>query len=138
MLSFGLSSDCDLIHNFLKVTEGLAQKADAVFIFVAFAIIFFMPKELSLVTAIVSRAAIIDIRADASDAAGFELAGILSRVQKQMISLMSQFQLSPELLTSLEENRPGALITPSSMTGAAPANLLLVLKVGRPKPLIEM
>lgn len=97
-----------------------------------------MPKELSLVTAIVSRAAIIDIRADASDAAGFELAGILSRVQKQMISLMSQFQLSPELLTSLEENRPGALITPSSMTGAAPANLLLVLKVGRPKPLIEM
>jgi len=73
-------------------------------------------KELSLVTAVVSRAATIDIRADVTDAAGFELSGILSRIQKQMIALLSQFQLTQDMLSSLEAS-------------ADPSSLLLVLKI---------
>ena len=75
-------------------------------------------------TAVVSRAATIDIRADVTDAAGFELSGILSRIQKQMIALLSQFQLTQDMLSSLEAS-------------ADPSSLLLVLKVERSTSLWE-
>ena len=53
-------------------------------------------------TAIVSRAGSLDIRADMADPAGFELANMLSRIQKQMLSLLGQFQLCDSLLSAIE------------------------------------
>lgn len=59
-------------------------------------------QELALVTAVVSRAATIDLRAEINDPSGFELTGLMSRVQRQMLALLSQFQMTDDLLVSLE------------------------------------
>lgn len=37
-----------------------------------------------------------------ADPAGFELANLLSRIQKQMLSLLGQFQLCDSLLSAIE------------------------------------
>jgi len=75
-------------------------------------------QELALVTAVVSRAATIDLKVEVNDVAGFELAGQLSRVQRQMLGLLSQFQLTPDLIGSLE-----------GQDSAQCSGLLLVLKI---------
>jgi len=69
-------------------------------------------QELALLTAVVSRAAVLDIRQDQMDASTIELQGQLSRMQKQMLSLLHQFQLSDSLVAALQGASP--LKTPSA------------------------
>jgi len=67
--------------------------------------------ELSLVSSCVSRAATLVLTtADQADAATIELSGQQARMQRQMISLLNQFQLSESLVSSL------ATVTPSPPT----------------------
>ena len=64
-------------------------------------------QELALVTAVVSRSGVLDIRSDQMDATTIELQGQLSRMQKQMMSLLHQFQLTDSLVTALQNsNQP--------------------------------
>ena len=65
-----------------------------------------------------SRAATIDLRAEINDPSGFELSGLLSRIQRQMLALLSQFQMTEDLLVSLEE-----------VGDESSKSLLLVLKI---------
>lgn len=76
-------------------------------------------QELALLTAVVSRAAVLDIRADQMDASTIELQGQLSRMQKQMLSLLHQFQLSDSLVAALQA------VTPSK----TPSATLMVLQI---------
>ena len=57
-------------------------------------------QELSLLTAVVSRAASLDIRPENCDAASIELSGQQARLQRQMLALLSQFQLTEQLVAS--------------------------------------
>jgi len=57
-------------------------------------------QELALVTAVVSRAATLDFQAEVVDASSLELSGQLSRIQRQMLSLLSVFQLTPSLVSA--------------------------------------
>ena len=58
-------------------------------------------QELSLLTGVVARAASLDLHPDTMDASSIELAGQQSRLQRQMLALLTQFQLNESLLTSL-------------------------------------
>ncbi len=63
-------------------------------------------QELALLTAVVSRAATLDLRSEAAamDATSFELSGQLARIQRQMLSLLQLFQLNESLVATLEED----------------------------------
>ena len=58
-------------------------------------------QELALLTAVVSRAAGLDLRPEHTDAASIELAGQQARLQRQMLALLTQFQLTDELVVAL-------------------------------------
>ena len=60
-------------------------------------------QELALLSAVVSRAAVLDTATAtaAPDCAGLELAGQLGRLQRQMLGLLQQFQLGEPLVQSL-------------------------------------
>jgi len=63
--------------------------------------------ELSLVTSCVSRAATLVLTsADQADAATIELSGQQARMQRQMMSLLNQFQLSDSLISSVASATP--------------------------------
>jgi len=72
-------------------------------------------QELALLTAVVSRAAVLDIRSDQMDASTIELQGQLSRMQKQMLALLHQFQLTDSLVTALQNGNPPKVPSPTSM-----------------------
>ena len=76
-------------------------------------------QELALLTAVVSRAAVLDIRTDQMDASTIELHGQLSRMQKQMLSLLHQFRLSDSLVTALQNSKPSK----------SPSATLMVLQI---------
>jgi len=76
-------------------------------------------QELALVTAVVSRSAVLDIRSDQMDATTIELQGQLSRMQKQMLSLLHQFQLTDSLVNGLQNT--------NSTKGPSPT--LMVLQI---------
>jgi len=63
-------------------------------------------QELALLTAVVSRAAVLDMRSEQMDASSLELQGQLLRMQKQMLSLLHQFQLTDSLVTALQNVNP--------------------------------
>jgi nuclear pore complex protein Nup205 len=85
-------------------------------------------QELALVTGVVARAATLDIRAEALDAAGFELAGQLARIQRQMLGLLQLFQVNESLLASIEEEEEhDAASAPSSAN--SPQRSLLIMQV---------
>ena len=68
-------------------------------------------QELSLVTSVVSRAATMDIKPDMVDASVIELQGQLARMQKQMMALLSQFQLTESLVSSLQSSKHSQSVT---------------------------
>ena len=86
-------------------------------------------QELALVTGVVSRAATLDIRSEALDAAGFELSGQLARIQRQMLGLLQLFQLSDSLVSTLEDEDDNAAAVMS--TKATQPRSLLVMQVTR-------
>jgi len=67
-------------------------------------------RELALVTAVASRAAALDLRAEAPDAASLELAGQQARLQRQLLALLTQFQLTDGLLASLASAQPSPVL----------------------------
>jgi len=85
-------------------------------------------QELALVTAVVSRAGSIDLRPDMVDPAGFELTGLLSRMQKQMVNLLAQFQLSDSLLSALQNDSQQADQS-TDKTSSTDSALLTILKI---------
>lgn len=76
-------------------------------------------QELALLTAVVSRAAVLDISKDQMFASTLELQGQLGRMQKQMLSLLHQFQLTNSLVTALQNINPAN----------APSPMLMVLQI---------
>jgi len=58
-------------------------------------------QELSLLTGVVARAASLDLHPDTMDAGSIELAGQQARLQRQMLALLTQFQLNDNLNASL-------------------------------------
>ena len=58
-------------------------------------------QELSLLTGVVARAASLDLHPDTMDAGSIELAGQQARLQRQMMALLTQFQLNDNLNASL-------------------------------------
>lgn len=86
-------------------------------------------QELALVTAVVSRAAALDVHAETAflDAVGFELSGQLARIQRQMLSLLQLFQLSENLMSILEEEDAAAAVaTPERISSTLPRSLLVM------------
>ena len=62
-------------------------------------------QELALMTSVVSRASTLDLKQDSvMDASTIELQGQLSRIQKQMMSLLHQFQLTDSLMSGLQSS----------------------------------
>ena len=57
----------------------------------------------------VSRAATLNINTDALDASTLEQQGQLARMQKQMMSLLHQFQLTESLISSLQSSPQSTL-----------------------------
>ncbi len=80
-------------------------------------------QELALLTAVVSRAATLDLRSEAAamDATSFELSGQLARIQRQMLSLLQLFQLNESLVATLEED--------ADRSGAGLSRSLLVMQI---------
>ena len=68
-------------------------------------------QELALVTSVVSRAATLDLKPDMMDAATLELQGQLSRIQKQVMSLLHLFQLTESLVSSLLSSKHSQSVT---------------------------
>ena len=66
-------------------------------------------QELSLLSSVVSRAATLNINTDALDASTLEQQGQLARMQKQMMSLLHQFQLTESLISSLQSSPQSTL-----------------------------
>ena len=62
-------------------------------------------------TSVVSRAASIDVKADTMDAGIIEMQGQLARIQKQMMGLLQQFQLSDSLVSSLAASKHSQTVT---------------------------
>ena len=62
-------------------------------------------QELALMTSVMSRSAILDLKHDMMDASSLELQGQLSRMQKQMMALLHQFQINESLVTSLQSSK---------------------------------
>ena len=67
-------------------------------------------RELALVTAVASRAAALDIRAETPDAASLELAGQQARLQRQLLALLTQFQLTEGLQAALAAAQPSPVL----------------------------
>jgi len=85
-------------------------------------------QELALLTAVVSRAATLDLRSEAAamDATSFELSGQLARIQRQMLSLLQLFQVNESLVATLEEDvaRSGAGLSRSLLVMQIVANVV--------------
>ena len=56
-------------------------------------------------TKYIFRSAILDLKHDMMDASSLELQGQLSRMQKQMMALLHQFQINESLLNSLQSSK---------------------------------
>jgi nuclear pore complex protein Nup205 len=84
-------------------------------------------QELALLTAVVSRAATLDLRSEAAamDATSFELSGQLARIQRQMLSLLQLFQLNESLVATLEEDAAAD----RTGSGAGLSRSLLVMQI---------
>ena len=68
-------------------------------------------QELALMTSVVSRAAVLDIKQDMMDASTLEVQGQLARIQKQMMALLHQFQLTENLVQSLQSSKKSQSVT---------------------------
>ena len=68
-------------------------------------------QELSLVTSVVSRAATLDLKLDKMDASTLDIQTQLSRMQKQMMSLLHLFQLTETMVTNLQSSPHCQVIT---------------------------
>ena len=68
-------------------------------------------QELALITSVVSRASTLDLKHDTMDASTLEVQGQLARIQKQMLSLMHQFQLTENLVQSLQSSKKSQVVT---------------------------
>ena len=62
-------------------------------------------------TSVVSRAAILDIKQDMMDASTIEVQGQLARIQKQMMALLHQFQLTENLVQALQSSKKSQSVT---------------------------
>ena len=68
-------------------------------------------QELALMTSVVSRAAILDIKQDMMDASTIEVQGQLARIQKQMMALLHQFQLTENLVQATQSSKKSQAVT---------------------------
>ena len=68
-------------------------------------------EELSLLSSVVSRAATLNIQTEALDASTLAMHGQLTRMQKQMLSLLHHFQITESLVSSLQSSQQSPSVT---------------------------